>query len=923
MKNAMNIIQQQAGDALHRLGIDTGITVEHVAQSTLHQNAYWEQSLLDGDKLLFVRFFSPITQREEVFLGNILFNAFLCKSFSCAVKESRLGSAELVANDLENFYFLIRTDSDIKELVDVFVNEVIHNLPDLFFGELDEERGVYGDLERMFAFRKSDFEPFPVYAMPQFLAPHLEKAVRRELRKLLKDAVFHNRLRTVFATLAFFYGRTSGSRGDTQSFSNFIDHLVNDADYDGLLIADDVKKAFNISAVNKTNIKESIDKETYNTEGLRMLLSNLSEAFQSSIDSGSAKWLMGFLHKNGKFLNISPTEYISSLLMNAQLGYQLFPKSVAGKNFLCRICNTIQAEVEDRYVTIGLNAFRFNNQSVRQQSEKICVRCALYAYLAQKLLGTEMISAGGKLPQVPKTYNLIFHYGKHDSNEIEQLVQRIDLIWDLVQIHEEAEQIRREVSKQVKSLQDKLKQIKGEGTRQKREQELTQRQAELQQAQEKVSALEDQILQVYPWIKDLGGSSVPSENPSLDTLASIQLSESRIERHILGLGMGGYRMILFVLPQIRPPYGAKEHDFAQRRFSNSRVTVSAMLAFLRQLCGCDGPFYYQSLPTLTPSAFQPDTFYIRDEPIHVERAQKEYEAVTQLAWRLIWQSGSDGFVRKVILAEKLLEDPLGTFSAIMRDSPILGQREGNYKRLKAEYRQEWETYDLIEYAKFVQKLSILQEVSLMAIKVDREKLDEFCPNLFGTLDNLGLLPLSLSKKPNEFEKYPRLLFGSIQRYNDVEAGFREWESRVLRDSPHHKEKYYPSLENLRQWMVQHREIFMEKVNMQHLRTSLYARLFNYLYPRRVLANAYCVKERGNSDALSEEALTLRFPQAIEAEIQKVKETYKNEWETIITDTRFSLMAKSTYYEKIIRGEKPANTLEETGGSNFEFEREEL
>ena len=158
------------------------------------------------------------------------------------------------------------------------------------------------------------------------------------------------------------------------------------------------------------------------------------------------------------------------------------------------------------------------------------------------------------------------------------------------------------------------------------------------------------------------------------------------------------------MPKIRAPHG-KEHDFAQRRLSNSRITVTAVLWLLRELCGCDGPFYYQSLPTLTPDGFRRDTFYIRNEPIDVKKAQNEYEVVTQLAWKLIWQRGSDGFVSKVVLAEKLLEDPLGTMASVMRDSQILGQTKGSYKRLPGGYRQDWKAQDLTEYARFMQRFS--------------------------------------------------------------------------------------------------------------------------------------------------------------------------------------------------------------------------
>lgn len=191
----------------------------------------------------------------------------------------------------------------------------------------------------------------------------------------------------------------------------------------------------------------------------------------------------------------------------------------------------------------------------------------------------------------------------------------------------------------------------------------------------------------------------------------------------------------------------------------------------------------------------------------------------------------------------------------------------------------------------------------MALKIGRERLSEFCPQLFRTLDGLGLLPLQLWAKPTEFEKYPRLLLGSIQRYNDVEAGFKEWESRVLRDSPYRKEEHYLDLEALRQWMSQHTELFSNKVNLQHLRTSLYARVFQYLYPRRVLVNAYCAKHQGNPGAIEPGFVEKEFPASIEANVQKLRETYSSEWEGVVTDAKVSLIANGAYYKKVLRGEE--------------------
>ncbi len=707
MEDATDIVRLQAQDALQRLDAQGIVAAERVAESALTQAVYWEEAVPNGEKLLFVRLFSPVVQREEVFLGNVLFNAFLSKAFARAVAGGRLGRAELVANDLGSYYFLVRTTSGLSELVDAFRGEVEHGLPDLFFGDQDESKGVYGTLSRMFTFRKSDFEPFPVYAVPQFLAPQLERAVRRELDRLLSPIEFPTRVRTALATIAFFYGRTSGGDGDAQSPPNFIDHLVNDKCYEGLLNAEDAKKALNIADVRKPAIKQSIDDETYATEGLRKLLSSLAQAFQSSIDGGSSKWLMGFLREKGKFLDLSAEGYLNALLADLQIGYVLLTKPPVGMAVPCRVCSMTKAAVADSYVTIGLNSFKFDNQSVRRQGEKVCIRCALHSYLAQKLLGTEMVSAGGKLPQVPKSYNLVFHYGKHTDAEVVQLVQRIDLIWNLVQQHHKAEATRHDIYQQHRLLSQKAERERDAQKTQTLTTEIAQKEVELRQAQDALAQAQDGILSACPWLRKTGASPVPAENPSLDIWSNTQRPDTKAERHVLGLGMGGYRMILVVLPQIRPPRDAKEHDFAQRRFSNSRVTVLALLSFLRETCGCDGPFYYQSLPTLAPGTFQRDTFYVRNEPVQAEEAQKRYEVITQLAWRLVWQRGAEGFVKKVVLAEKLLKDPLATFATVMRDSPILGQTKGNYKRLPGKYRQDWKAQDLTEYAKFIQQLAKL------------------------------------------------------------------------------------------------------------------------------------------------------------------------------------------------------------------------
>lgn len=210
----------------------------------------------------------------------------------------------------------------------------------------------------------------------------------------------------------------------------------------------------------------------------------------------------------------------------------------------------------------------------------------------------------------------------------------------------------------------------------------------------------------------------------------------------------------------------------------------------------------------------------------------------------------------------------------------------------------------------------------MAIQVDRELLDEFCPRLFRALDELGLLPRQLRAKPTEFEKYPRLLFGSIQRYNDVEAGFREWESRVLRAAEFRREEHYPELEALRQWMAEHATLFTSKTNMQHLKTSLYARVFQYLYPRRVLVNAYCVKHRGNLGALTPEFMEQELPGSVAEAVRKVQATYQTEWETIAADARRTLLDNVAYYRKVLSGKEQVETEREVSDEALEINQEE-
>lgn len=711
MQNIKNVVRQQAEEALKKLGIEDFATAGDVAESVLRQAIYWEKLLPDGEKLIFLRFFSPVAQREEVFLGNVLFNDFLSKAFGRTICQNNFGKVELVANDLENYYFLLLTSTEVKRLAPAFCAEVQNSLSDLFFNDEDRARGIYGSLETMLDFDKANVEPFPVFIMPRTYAGRLERVVRKSILRKIEENPFDRNPTSIMANLAFFY---SHDGAEMQSPYLFLARLafrykvVGKEDLrQGLSLGNEVK--LDNEAAAKEIIEDSLKQKrgrTFSSSWLRELLKKVITNLGEEVDVNPDDWLMPYILN--KFLPYNEEILVKVLLEGVQIAYEPLngPKKIIDVS--CRVCGTRQSKAEDKSILMGQNTHKFHNQSSKQkdaENPKSCLRCAICTYLMVKLIGSEAI---GK-PQVPKTYNLIFHYGKHDDHEVEALAHRVDHIWNLVRKHRNVDQVHREVAKEVKDLKARYEREQDVKKKQLLAKDFQQKEGELEQLQAKLAQAEEGIFTACPWLKLTNASPVPAENCSLDALLNIQLSETKVERHVLGLGMGGYRMILFVLPQIRPPRD-EAHDFAQRRFSDSRVTVVALLSFLRQLCGCDGPFYYQSLPTLTPETFQRETFYVHNKAINAQEALNEYEVVTQLAWKLIWESGSKGFVRKVVLAKKFLEDPLGTFSTVMRKSTILGQAEGSYKRLRVSYRPDWKAQDLTEYARFMQKLLKLQGV---------------------------------------------------------------------------------------------------------------------------------------------------------------------------------------------------------------------
>ena len=271
----------------------------------------------------------------------------------------------------------------------------------------------------------------------------------------------------------------------------------------------------------------------------------------------------------------------------------------------------------------------------------------------------------------------------------------------------------------------------------------------------------------------------------------------------------------------------------QRRFSQSRLTAFTLLAFLQRLTSGHGPWYFQSLPRLAPGRMQADHFYIHNRPESVERNLQRYSQLVDFAQRVVkYRDGHSQLADQIMLADRLLADPLGVFSEVLRDSPIRGGDDFDmqYKRLS----NDWETtkglgiVNLDEYQEIYQNLhQTAKGEDTMPKNIDVEKLDAFCDHLFRALDHADLFRIHLGEAAHAFEKYPRLLIGLLGRYQNVESGLSEWETRTLRGVDKWKrESVYPYFHVLRNWLVasENRILFEKehrKDTLNHLKRSLY------------------------------------------------------------------------------------------------------
>ncbi len=214
----------------------------------------------------------------------------------------------------------------------------------------------------------------------------------------------------------------------------------------------------------------------------------------------------------------------------------------------------------------------------------------------------------------------------------------------------------------------------------------------------------------------------------------------------------------------------------------------------------------------------------------------------------------------------------------------------------------------------------------MTTKIDEQKVTKFTESLFSLIDNINLFPISLVSRestPTCLEKYPRLLFGFFRRYDNVDVAFNEWSSKLLRAVDNKKiwEERMLDLMNLKNWCIENRSLFEgpnKKIYLQHLRGSLFARLYQYLYPKRMICmtvskhikQEYLIPKGASDDQLKKELKEIietdeTFKKIMtkleEVELKELKGIF-NDWNERVKDARKFLLSRVFYYAKIIKDE---------------------
>ncbi|MEW6448840.1 MAG: hypothetical protein AB1426_12305 [Bacillota bacterium] len=711
-RNPFAFVVQATEETLNNWGLADTVSGHTVASLVADGAAYWEQALPDGSHLAVIRLYSPVVRREEVFLGNVLLNDFLSKALMRAVEQGGLGRMALLANDLENYYYLYHGEAALDQMAERFRQEILDSLPALYFGDEDPARGIYGDVGQMLTFQLANREPYPIFVVPKALLPVLLNKVNSHVLSLDINSLD---IQKTVATLCFFYARGTRQvdkfdkkkgafvkRSVSEMQSDFA--FLTGAAEDGLLPLGMLREAFVLGEGDCLDEKVyrdrkkvgSVDKEKF-VAAIRTFLTNI----EAKIAKEGVDTVLASLYE--KALDIELWELVRRLLLGTELGFLGFNDDNVG-GLSCRFCGASSALVREKTIVSGTGMTKFFNPSPKLPHpkqpgrESLCMRCGISSYLETKLLGMMFAS---DMP-IPKQYNIIFHYGRHNEIAARELAVLIDDILHLLRSFRQKVEDQRSKGERPFFSLEYVKEELARRIEQRRVQESLD-QGKIPTAEQALAALIDDEATV----------------PGVEILWYMRRDA---ETQVYAMGAGDYRLLVFVLPQFEPLVrrrdGGIEVDwnFVPKRFSRSRLAAFTLLALLRKLCGCDGPYYFQSVPTLSPGGFDTNTFYVQGKAENADAAIRHFSAIVNFARRVVkWQDGHSLLADWILLAERLEEDPLGTFSEVLRRTPMRKRDFNKEYRDKFKFRplakfesiDETGVIDGTEYLKLIEQLKQL------------------------------------------------------------------------------------------------------------------------------------------------------------------------------------------------------------------------
>jgi hypothetical protein len=813
----------------HHCPIDANEILENVKRGVPYQKL----PCPSGDSYL-IQLYHPVILRKEIFLGNVLFNAYLGLTMKHALDNHEKTDAIPLFNDLQSYYFLVHTTVSLDELMEHVYKAWYDGLEDLYFSdptpeEMDAyaQRGYFGRFSGMFEnYFKSNIQPFPLMIIPLAYVKKLERGVRSYLLEKLHSVTWSEGIANFTANFSFFYGQKSGGAGDVQSCPNFLRRLVSEY---RVIEPDEMIAAFHLpreSDFNKQEVKDAIHSKlfakgkqpSYDPEALKTVFQKALDHFAQSIEStqdhlGESEWLCRYHREKGIFLDESPETLLRELTRGVTIAGRTVFDIEEGHEIVdqetCLLCGCYPAKLEGATILSSDSFSKFHNHSINRKAneKRICRNCALYAYLNVKLSG----SKGAGIGQIPRQGNIVFHYGDYLDGELDEIIKKFEEKYRSLFRSQTEEKNRENPSEEVP----------------------------------------------FAFLSELDSEHI--EEIQEENLRSMFRGNDNGQALVLPIHFGRQQLIIFVFPGL--------NDDIQKRLDVNWYSTCQILSWLTSVGGKEGPYYYLSLPRPEQVLENRSILVINDQEYDTDTAIHLHNLYLQVVPELSKSRAKDGFKYQMLMAERVQRDPLGRFSDAIRH--WIKEKKFSVRRQDTFFAVYGKIHDILD-------------MEGLYMSEEKKILDEFSNRMFFTLDMLGILteyPGDLMNRPNAYEKWPRELVGPLKKKGaNMRFVLEQWKNRVIRAalasaterriSESERQSYIEQLHKFEAWCWQYEDTIVRHAN--HLLTSLLARAFVYLYTVRALSDYYLQFHKDHPEMLTKEAVLQRFEEDVEQRYQELE-----------------------------------------------------